>query len=50
MGESMADVVFVQEPDELLIQDVEKFKDKYFVSLSPDKDTLIFAKKSRFNK
>jgi len=32
-----------------LIQDVEKFNDKYFVSLSPDKDTLIFAKKSRFN-
>lgn len=48
MNESMADIVFIQEPDQLLIDDVEKFKEKYFISISPDKDTLIFAKKSRF--
>ena len=46
----MADVVFVQQPDELLIQDLQKFKDKYYVSVSADKDTLIFAKKNRFDK
>ena len=50
MNQSMADVVFVQEPDELLIQDLEKFNDKYFVAISPDKDTLIFAKRNRFEK
>ena len=46
----MADVVFVQQPDELLIQDLQKFKDKYYVAVSADKDTLIFAKKNRFDK
>lgn len=49
MDESMADIVFIQEPDDLLINDIEKFKDKYFISISPDKDTLIFAKRERFN-
>lgn len=34
MNESMADIVFVQEPDKVLIQDLEKFSDKYFISLS----------------
>ena len=33
-----------------MIQDLEKFNEKYFVALSPDKDTLIFAKKNRFDK
>lgn len=46
---SYADIVFVQEPDELLIDDFKKFEDQYFISISPDKDTLIFAKKNRFN-
>lgn len=45
----MADIVFVQEPDQLLIDDLAKFSDKYFISISPDKDTLIFAKRERFN-
>ena len=44
----MCDVVFVQEPDQLLIDDVEKFRDQYYISVSDDKDTLIFAKKDRF--
>lgn len=44
----MADIVFVQEPDETLMHDLEKFKEKYFVAISPDKDTLIFAKRNRF--
>ena len=48
MNHSMADIVFVQEPDEFLMKDLEKFHDRYFVSISPDKDTLIFAKKTRF--
>jgi hypothetical protein len=42
-------VVFVQEPDQLLIDDLERFKDLFFISISPDKDTLIFAKRSRFS-
>ena len=46
----MADVVFVQEPDELLIEHLSQFNDRYFVEISPDKDTLIFAKKNRFDK
>ena len=41
--------MFVQEPDQVLIEDLEKFKDHFFISISPDKDTLIFAKRSRFN-
>ena len=48
--QSMVDVVFVQEPDELLIKDLEKFREKYFVEISPDQDTLILAKRSRFDK
>lgn len=42
-------MVFVQEPDQLLIEDLERFKDLFFISISADKDTLIFAKRSRFS-